>query len=200
MITNLMDVNFSAKPGYAARGVKPVFRVGFMLCIGLVLNACGGGKFEDIDQFMAQVKAETPAGIKTIPATELYQPYAYGASNLRSPFVPPVVVPSLFESADAARKTGVSPPKNHVKQHLEEFDIVALQMVGTMQKNDTVWGLIEDSERRVHRVGLGDYIGMHWGRVKAINSKQIDFIEIVSDGADGWLLKPNFIGLKSASE
>ena len=169
------------------------------LALLALLSACSSGdRFADIKKFEAQVARQPITPIKPLPEFEPYQPFTYGAANLRSPFEPPVVVPP--KSAEQKRNIGVKPPKDHVKQYLERFNIASLQMVGTISKDGKTWALIQDPTGGVHRVQVGDYMGTNWGKVVSVNDTHIDITEIVSDGQGGWLRRPRTIELKGLSK
>ena len=105
-----------------------------------------------------------------------------------------MVIPDRKESQK--RNIGVTPPKDHVKQYLERFNLAVLSMVGTLQQENETWALIQDGDGGVHRVRVGDYMGSNWGKIDSINDARIDITEIVSDGGDGWLRRPRTIEIK----
>ncbi len=163
--------------------------------IALLLGGCSSGnQFEDIRAFMAEVQAKPQPGVQPLPEFEPYQPFTYGASNRRSPFEPPVVIPPKTELQ--RRNIGVKPPPDHVKQYLERVTLASLQMVGYLKRDDGTWALVEDNTGGVHRVQVGDYMGSNWGQIESITDTRIDVTEIVSDGASGWLRRPRTIELK----
>lgn len=163
------------------------------------LTACSSGdQFADLRAFMAEVEKKPRGTIAPLPEFEPYQPFTYGAANLRSPFEPPIVVPPQTE--EQRRNIGVKPPQDHVKQYLERFNIAALTMVGTLQQDNSTWALIEDNTGGVHRVQVGDYMGTNWGKIESINDTRIDITEIVSDGQGGWLRRPRTIELRASSD
>ncbi len=168
-----------------------------LVMIGLCFALAGcssGNQFEDIRAFMRDVESKPQPGIQPLPEFAAYQPYTYGASNRRSPFEPPVVIPPKTEIQ--RRNIGVKPPTDHVKQYLERFSLASLSMVGYLKRDDGTWALIEDNQGGVHRVQVGDYLGTNWGKIDGITDTRIDVTEIVSDGASGWLRRPRTIELK----
>ncbi len=174
------------------RNFKNIMLLG---CFSLLLAGCSSGdEFSDIRQFMKDVENKPRGTIAPLPEFEPYQPFTYGAANTRSPFEPPVVVPPKTE--EQRRNIGVKPPKDHVKQYLERFNLATLNMVGTLQQDNETWALIEDNDGGVHRVQVGDYMGTQWGQIESINDTRIDITEIVSDGAGGWLRRPRTLELK----
>ena len=170
----------------------------FLLVITCVLALFGcssGDEYADLRNFMAEVEARPTGEIAPLPVFEPYQPFTYGTANRRSPFEPPVVIPE--KTAQQIANSGVKPPENHTKQYLERFNIASLSMVGTLSQADITFALIMDNEGGVHRVEAGDFMGTNWGKVENISESRIDVIEIVSDGAGGWLRKPRSIELNS---
>lgn len=166
--------------------------------LGLLCACSSGNRFADINTFKAEV-AKMPKGtIPPLPEFEPYQPFTYGAANLRSPFEPPIVIPPKTE--EQRRNIGIKPPQDHVKQYLERFNLASLEMVGTLEQNNSTWALVQDTTGGVHRVQVGDYMGTNWGKVESINDSRIDITEIVSDGQGGWLRRPRTIELKGLSK
>ena len=162
--------------------------------LALVSGCSTGDQFEDIRAFMTEIENKPRGSIVPLPEFKAYQAFTYGASNQRSPFEPPVIVPP--KSAEQERNIGISPPKNHVKQYLERFPLSALAMVGTLQKDSSIYALIEDSNGAVHRVQVGGYMGDQWGQIESVEEARIDVTEIVADGAGGWLRRPRTIELR----
>ena len=161
----------------------------------LGLAACDEtGRYADIDAFMAEIEAKPKGQIAPLPEFEPYQAFTYSSSNRRSPFEAPVIV---TKTAAQVANSDVKPPPNHVKEYLERFSLASLSMVGTLSQEDSTWALVEDSQGGVHRVQEGDYMGASWGKIDTITSSRIDLTEIVSDGSDGWLMRPRSIELHS---
>ncbi|HKI75337.1 MAG TPA: pilus assembly protein PilP [Pseudomonadales bacterium] len=175
-----------------------LYRTFIVAMLGILAACSSGNRFADIDKFKAEVAKEPISPIQPLPEFEPYQPFTYGASNLRSPFQPPVVIPPKTD--EQKRNIGVKPPEDHVKQYLERFNLASLLMVGTIEKDNSTWALIQDPTGGVHRVQVGDYMGTNWGKVESVNDTRIDITEIVSDGQGGWLRRPRTIELKGLSK
>ncbi|MCB1644996.1 MAG: pilus assembly protein PilP [Pseudomonadales bacterium] len=174
-------------------------RVLGVLVMVLLLSACDtSDRFQDIRAFMAEVEQKPKGRIAPLPEFEAYQAFTYGASNRRSPFEPPIIIPPKTE--EQKRNIGVKPPADHVKQYLEKFNLAAISMVGSLEQDGETWALVEDGEGGVHRVQVGDYMGTSWGQIESINDTRIDITEIVSDGAGGWLRRPRSIELRGLVE
>ncbi|MGK0342099.1 MAG: type IV pilus assembly protein PilP [Candidatus Azotimanducaceae bacterium] len=177
-------------------GVSKLHLVTVGLCL-LMVGCAGGDQYADIKSFMREVEGKELPGIAPLPEFEPYQPFTYGASNRRSPFDAPVIIPQKTDQQ--RRNVGVKPPQDHVKQYLERFSLASLQMVGYLKRDDGSWALVEDDTGGVHRVQVGDYMGSNWGKIESVSDTGIDVTEIVSDGASGWLRRPRSIELKSVN-
>ncbi len=68
-------------------------------------------------------------------------------------------------------------------------------MVGTLDINDTVYGLVQTSDGLIHRVIPGNYMGQNDGRITAVTDSEINLVEIISDGIGGYIERDAAIGL-----
>ena len=159
----------------------------------LCLSGCvGGDDFSDLQGYMDEVRARPQGTIEPLPKFQPYEAFTYGASALRSPFQPPVKI-DLTRQKKGSKD--VKPDDTRVKQFLEGFNIEAFEMVGTLENNGGVFGLVRGAGG-VHRVKVGDYLGRNHGKILSVDEAKIDVIEIVPDGEGGWLERPRSITLK----
>lgn len=169
---------------------------GIFYILLLILSGCSSAsKFSDLNDFIAEVGSRPKGKIQPLPPFEPYQAFTYGAKNLRSPFVPPIVIKKL--GPDQIKNRDLKPPANHKKQFLERFNLATLNMVGTLSKEDSTWALIKDMDGGIHRVKVGDYMGSNFGQVESIKDDQLDLTEIVDDGQGGWQKRPRTLDLVS---
>lgn len=165
----------------------------FFLCLSsLFLSACQKGSHQDIVDFIEESKRKQPGKVKALPVYSPYKPYVYNATQLRNPFEPP----ALVEKKVLAASSNVKPDLDRQKQRLENFEFSSLRMVGTIKKRGVLWALIQDPEGSIERVKPGYYLGKNHGRITEMNNQNIDVVEIVPNGLDGWLERPNIITLK----
>ncbi|HCS27252.1 MAG TPA: pilus assembly protein PilP [Spongiibacteraceae bacterium] len=167
-----------------------------VIAASIFLSACGGGSaYRDIDLFMDETKARPVGQIPPIPPFKAYKAFNYSASGLRSPFVRPV------EAKQVARLSGsasVKPDFNRKQEYLEQFSLDSMRMVGSLEIDGVRWALIRDSENSVHRVRRGNFLGRNHGRIIESNENHIVIIEIVSDGAEGWVERPRTLEIKTS--
>lgn len=168
---------------------------GVLVCGLLLLGACGGGSYPDLDGFMAETKARPSGHIPPIPTFTAYKAFTYSAAGLRSPFQVPVEVREITR---LQRLTNVRPDPNRTREYLEQFSIDTLSMVGTMQMGGTLWALMQDTEGSVHRVRMGNFLGKNHGRIVELTENYVALIEIVTNGPDEWVERPRKLALRTA--
>jgi Tfp pilus assembly protein PilP len=76
--------------------------------------------------------------------------------------------------------------KTRNREELEEFELDSLRMVGTMEDTTDHWGIIVDTDGIVHRVSVGNYMGMNIGKIVNIFEDRIELREIVKNNQGRW--------------
>jgi type IV pilus assembly protein PilP len=167
-------------------------RAFFAVAVSAALAGCGSsGDHQDLRAFMDEVQARPPGRIEPLPPFEQVPPFAYQASNMRSPFEPPVEI----RAPNRPSGPQVKPDPNRPKQYLEQYPVSNLTMVGTLSQNARTFALVQDADGGVHRVERGDYMGTDHGRILAIEESAIELIEIVPDGTGGWVERSRTVPL-----
>ncbi len=159
-----------------------------------MLAGCSSDRnIADLKQFMQETLDKPRGRVEPIPVFKPYEYFSYSASGLRSPFDLPVV-----EEVEALGKQGtnVQPEQNRRKEHLEQFTLGSLSMMGTLQMEDgDLWALIKDGSNSVVRVKVGNYMGQNHGRITDISEHRIQLIEIVPNGMGGWIERPRTMAI-----
>ncbi len=154
-----------------------------VICISLFgLSACSQD-VSDLQSFIAQTKSAHVGSVKPIPQFKPYESFSYSAADLRDPFVSTT---DLGED-DGTKTSLLNPDSTRPRQPLEVFPLDTLSMVGILEQNDQLWGLIKDPQNIVHRIQVGNYMGQSEGRVIEINESAIFLVEIVPDGIGGYI-------------
>jgi len=172
--------------------VMSVSRVIVLIAASVFLLACGQESNQDVQQFIDENKRRPPGKVPSLPVYSPYKPYEYNAAQFRSPFEPP----ALVEKKIIAAKSNVKPDLSRQKQYLESFDFNSLAMVGTIEKDGILWALIRDPSGSIESVRKGAYLGKNHGKIVALNSTSIDVVEIIPNGSDSWLERPNVLSMK----
>lgn len=165
-----------------------------MLCCGLL--ACSGQQdFSDLEATMEAIKKRPPGRIQPPPKLEVFENYVYSASLLRSPFQPPVIAAPVRVPMQGKK---VFPDMDRPKEALEDFSIETLAMVGTIRREDqSLNALIQDGKSGIQRVRIGNFMGKNHGKIINITHQQIDLIELIPDGSDGWVERPRTVVMSS---
>jgi type IV pilus assembly protein PilP len=163
---------------------------------GLLLTSCGGGQ-DDLDRYIAEVKARPATPIPPIPAVRTYTPYTYEGLLGRDPFRT-----STSEGSDQVAQSGPStgprPDLQRPREYLEGFELDTLSMVGTFTKESIDWALIQDPDGVIHRVAAGDYMGKNHGKVSVVTGGEVQLSEFIADGVGGWLVRDAAIALEDS--
>jgi type IV pilus assembly protein PilP len=174
--------------------MKPVLCALSLVVLVCGLNSCSSSDDQqDLRDFMAETKRRPHGQIDPLPAFKPFKPYAYSAMMLRSPFERPIPVD---EAINKGGRT-VEPDLTREREYLESFNIASLRMVGTLERSGKLWALIDDGEGKVTQVTTGNYMGRNYGKIIATQASQIEILEIVPDGANGWVERPKIIKLEA---
>src|SRR5262245_42985030 len=141
-----------------------LLRVLALCAVALAATGCGGSN-DDLDEYINEVKARPGGRIDPLPQIKPYDTFAYEAQTLRSPFQP--------DSPKGRAAAGPQPERNRPKEYLEQFPLDTLKMVGTLQRNNSRYGLLQTQDGLVHRVVPGNYVGQNDGRVLAVTDGEV---------------------------
>ena len=157
--------------------------------IAIGLSACGGGS-DDLDQYINTIKARPGGRIEPLPEITPYEVFSYIADKqgIRSPFRPDT-------PQAAGGGSGPRPDVQRSREYLESFPLDTLGMVGTLNINETMYGLVQTSDGLIHRVIPGNYMGQNDGRITEISESEIGLVEIISDGIGGYIERDAAVGL-----
>lgn len=159
------------------------------------LNACLGGTSDaDLTDFINETKRRPPGEIEPIPPFATYQPFVYDAQRIRDPFERPV---SEIQNIVVGTGEAVQPDLTRPREPLEEVNFAELSMQGTYRDaGNTLWAIINNGRGQVIPVREGNYMGKNHGRIVSLSNSQVNVIEIVPDGVDGWLQRPKSLKLE----
>ena len=144
---------------------------------------------DDLVFYIDEVKTRPGGRIEPLPQIKPYETFVYSADSLRSPFIPD-------SALDRARgPKGPVPEENRNKEYLEQFPLDTLSMVGTLEREGQMFGLVQTKDGLVHRVLPGNYMGQNDGRVVAVTDAKIQVEELVPNGVGSFFKRNAAIGL-----
>lgn len=151
-----------------------------------VLSACGGSR-GDLEKWVAEVKAKPAPALQPLPVMQQFETFEYTAQSLRDPF---------DQTFSGEGSGGPRPDPGRRKQTLEMFPLDGLKMVGSLGSGKNLVALVMAPDKVTYRVRSGDYMGQSDGRVTDVHEDRIELVELVPDGAGGWLERPAKMALE----
>lgn len=153
-----------------------------ILFSSLVLVGCGGEEFQDLRDFVKNAGADMRGKVEPPPEIKPYEPFSYdNATAIQDPFKPRKS--DIKNSSHAGQN---QPSLDRPKEELEEFPLESLKMVGYLQQANVAYAIIRSTNGKLHRVKVGNYVGMNFGQITAIGDTEIRIKEMVQDGAGDW--------------
>ncbi len=161
-----------------------------MAIVALGLAACSSD-MDDLDKYITKTKSEQGSGAAPLPEITPYEIFTYiaDAEGIRSPFTPDT------PQTAGTKGDGMHPDPDRIREHLENFSLDTMRMVGTLDFGENTYGLVQTSDGLIHRVLPGNYMGENDGRVTSIAEAEINLVEIISDGIGGYVERDAAVGL-----
>lgn len=169
------------------RGMNLMAWIGAAALAAATLTGCTGGK-DDLESWVAEVKARPAPPLDPLPVMQQFETFEYAAQNLRDPFS------QVFGNGSGG--SGPRPDPGRPKQTLEQFPLDSFDMVGTLGRGGSLVALVLAPDKVTYRVRPGAYLGQSDGRVTGVFEDRIELVELVPDGAGGWLERPASIALE----
>jgi len=160
----------------------------------LALTGCGRsvtssyGNAPNLEKWVAEVRTRPAPPLDPLPIMQQFETFEYAAQSLRDPFS------NVF--TDQSGGSGPRPDPNRRRQSLEQFPLDSLDMVGTLGRGGGLVALVMAPDKVTYRVRPGVYLGQNDGRVTAVYEDRIELVELVPDGAGGWLERPASVALE----
>lgn len=162
-----------------------------MLALSGLFVGCDS-RIDAVNQEMTNIRNQTPLPIEPEPVFTQVPLFNYSAQQLRSPFL----AFSLANELKVMAGKRVYPNFNRPTQPLENYALELLSLKGSLKRNNgQILALILTPDGEVERVQRGNYMGLNQGRIVNITPTQIDLIEVVSDGRDGFVERPRSLVL-----
>lgn len=181
-----------------------VFRLWPLAVAVLVLSGCVSRDMSDLQEYTDEVMSRPGGRIDPLPEIQPYQAYSYQGADEgeRDPFEP-FYQQREPEAEEVAADAGLTEEMERELRHrnreeLEQFELDSLRMVGTMEDDEEMWGIVVDPEGVVHRVREGNYLGRNIGKITNIFEDRIVLREIVRNSQGRWEERQASIALYQA--
>ncbi|MFQ3236462.1 MAG: type IV pilus assembly protein PilP [Paraglaciecola sp.] len=174
------------RPGGEANGEKTM-KIWCIVLLLLLLLGCKP-QINDLQQYVAQVKQNTPVRIEPYPSFTTSPAFEYSADTLRSPFQR--LSNAQQAQAPVQHKSCPQPDFSHTKQALERYGADAMQVIGMFSIKGNNWALLQTNDGNLHKATVGDYLGLFFGRITAIQKNgTVLYSEMLPDGTGCWQKK-----------
>ncbi len=167
-----------------------------IMVLAAMLTACGGDDLSDLRDWVAGVKKRQKASIEPLPEVKTVEPFVFKPENTRDPFAP---AEKAEQQEEAKIESGIHPDTARPREELESYELDSLRMVGTVDQNGVLWGLVKANDGTIHRVRVGNYMGRNYGKIIRITEGQIELLEIIPDVAGGWRERKASLDLTTAA-
>jgi type IV pilus assembly protein PilP len=169
-------------------------RLRVLTALGLIVlvTGCVSKDMTDLENYSSEVLARPGGTIEPLPPIRPYERYLYQAeaSHLRDPFQSIFIVkpegPKPGEVDDPNQLAFANEINTHNREELEAHELDSLRMVGVLENEQNLWGIVRDQEGTVHRVLVGNYVGTNFGKIINIQEDRIDIREIIKDSVGRW--------------
>ena len=166
---------------------RGVFHLLSFSIILVALTGCGASQNEELNQWMAEQKASVKPGVKPISEPKKYFPQAYAMEAAADPFSNQRLISLLRKESNVtgASSALIAPEMTRRKDPLEAYPLDAIQMVGSLSRNNELVGLVRVNNL-LYQVKSGQYLGQNYGRITKISEDQINVRELIQDAAGEW--------------
>lgn len=150
-----------------------------MIILYLVLVGCAP-ELNDLKHYTQQVKQATMPYVEPYPEYQVSPSFSYTSNHLPSPF-------TLIKEVNIPQaKHCYQPNVQRAKAPLEAYDINTLSFGGSISVNDVHWALVRSADGILHKVKVGDHIGLFYGKVTQVNDGVISIEQSLPDGVGCW--------------
>ena len=161
----------------------------------LAIAACGGEQYGDLKDELNQLTKDLRGKVDPLPQVKPYEPVPYKAFDEIDPFKSSRI--DVVASGAALTGAGTKPDLNRPKEPLEAFPLETLRMVGTLSQDKQTFGLVRAGPN-LFRVKKGNYMGLNFGVITAIDENEIKLKELVQDGGGDWVERVSSLQLLEA--
>ena len=164
-----------------------------ILCALVMAGGCARGitstpgDAPNLESWVADVRARPAPPLDPLPVMQQFETFEYAAQTLRDPF---------SDAWNNAEGGGLRPDPDRRKETLEQYPLDSLDMVGTIGKGAGLVALVMGPDKVTYRVRPGNYLGQSDGRVTSVREDGLEHVELVPDGAGGWLERPATLSLE----
>lgn len=171
--------------------IRNIFLLVLLIISVMMITACSQNGYSDLETFINDSGNGLHGQIDPLPEVKPYKHFTYQAFDIPNPFLP--------RKSDQAQNTmsGIQPDLNRSKEVLESYSLESLSMVGSLQREESIFALIKSPDGTLHRVKKGNYLGQNFGKIDRISEAEVKLVEIVQGGVNEWTERTSALMLKN---
>lgn len=140
-------------------------KIGWMCFLSFLISACSETN-EDLVRYIKEVKQRKTKDIPSIPSFATPVSFKFpDEKKRRNPFIP----------------IELNSQESRPQEPLEFFPLHSLKFVGTLRQGNEVRALIEEPNKEITWVRVGDHMGENKGRVLSIKEESLDLVETIKN-------------------
>lgn len=148
------------------------------------LAGCGDGGLQEVRDWMAEVRSQTPVSVSKVSEPKKFEPFPYGGKDEFDPYNPAKLSVALAK-LQVNSSGGLKPDLDRRKEPLESYPLDSIKMVGTLEKPGLSYALLQ-VDKVVFQAKVGNYIGQNFGMITRITDTEVEIKEIVRDPSGEW--------------
>lgn len=166
-----------------------------------VLVGCSPADHEELQQWMAEQRAQTKPKVQPIAEPKKFIPEGYSQEAATDPFSSQKLTQALKRESGQSASTAalVAPELTRRKEPLESYPLDAMTMVGTLVKQGQPVALVR-VDNLLYQVRPGNYLGQNYGRITKVDESEVLLREIVQDAAGEWIERTAKLQLQERSK
>ena len=171
------------------------------LAVVALLAGCGGEGHEELQQWMAEQKANTKPQVTPIPEPKKYTPLPYAQDKAFDPFSNQKLTQALKRDETQTKESAalIAPELNRRKEPLEAYPLDAMSMVGSLVKQGQPVALVQ-VDKLLYQVRPGNYLGQNYGRITKVGETEVELRELVQDAGGEWIERKSMLQLQERSK
>ncbi len=171
--------------------IRNIFLLVLLIISVIMITACSQNGYSDLEAFVNDSGNGLHGQIDPLPEVKPYKHFIYQAFDIPNPFMP--------RKNDQVQTTmsGIQPDLNRSKGVLESYPLESLLMVGSLQREKSIFALIKSPDGTLHRVEKGNYLGQNFGRIDSISEMEVKLVEIVQGSVNEWTERASALMLKN---
>ena len=155
-----------------------------------MITACSQNDYGDLETFVNDSGNGLHGQIDPLPEVKPYKHFTYQAFDIPNPFLP-------RKSEAQNTMSGIQPDLNRSKEVLESYPLESLLMVGSLQREESIFALIKSPDGALHRVKKGNYLGQNFGKIDHVSEAEVRLVEIVQGSVNEWTERTSALMLKN---